>query len=125
MIHRLALFVLVILLVGFRGVAPSSAQAAAHPNLVMSIYDTTAVDQQPTKSRLGQFAPDNPKMTVLAEYEPDSVMDVSSDGKHVALVLGSSSDQDELAYGVIGQPLTNIALDAGHRLLWAAFSPDG
>src|SRR5258707_2297266 len=105
-------------------ISHAAAQGTARPNVAVSIYNTASADQPPTTSSLGAFAPGNPKMIKLAELAPDAIMDISPDGKRIAAIGGDPQDADQLAYGLIGQTLSVVPIETGHRVLWATFSPN-
>src|SRR5258708_27568187 len=82
-----------------------AAQSVPRPNVAVSIYDTPVADQPPTKSALGSFSPGNPNMNRLTDLAPDAIMDISSDGKRIAVTGGAHQRQAQTASGALGHPV--------------------
>jgi len=103
----------------------SSAQAAPRTYAAVLTYEAPSGSSNLPKGSLNAFAPGNKKPNVLMGIVPEAIMDVSPDGKMVAVTGGDAGDDDKFAYGKIGQTLTVVPTDKGYRVLSAQFSANG
>src|SRR5579859_1918240 len=113
------------------------------PNIVAMVDTLSSDAQQPGNTRFVIFAPGKPDSKPLFDTTPDTVVQISPDGKLELVTVESQAlaaapdvtptpnpnpatqGSGPLAYGPVGQALRTIPIDSGHQVLSSTFSADG
>src|SRR4051812_7945691 len=101
------LVLLVSIVVSLYTIGRIGAQAPARPNVVASIFQITDSAAPTDQAFIATFKPGDTVGTRLTDITPESLLDVSADGKMIAVtgssdMAGSDASEDRLAYGFIG-----------------------
>jgi WD40 repeat protein len=106
-----------------------NSQTAPRPNAAVSIFGSSGDVPTTDQAFLMRVLHGNNEPSRLMNIAPEALLDISTEGKLIAVMggsdTGSNADaEDRLAYGFIDQALRVVPIGKGHRVMWSSFSPD-